>query len=50
MLYEGRELGLRGAVAVTNEEGPVTVLSGANGVQILHLQYALRKKAAQEAH
>jgi hypothetical protein len=42
MVYEGSELGLRGAVAVTNVEGPVTVLSGADGLQFLHLQYALR--------
>ena len=44
MLHEGRELGLRGAIAVTNEESPVTVRAGAEGLQILYLQYSLRQK------
>lgn len=43
MQHEGKALGLRGAIAVTNVEGPVTVQAGAEGVQILHLQYARRE-------
>ena len=46
MRHDGKELGLRGAVAVTNEEGAVTVRAGADGVQILFLQYPLRRKDA----
>lgn len=46
MHHEGKELGLRGAIAVTNEEGAVSVRAGADGVQILCLQYPLRRQEA----
>lgn len=43
LMHAGKELGLRGAIAITREEPAVTVTAGTGGVQILYLQYALRK-------
>jgi len=50
LTYEGKQMGERAAIAITSEEDPVTVSSGAEGVQILYLQYALRPKTNQVAN
>jgi len=50
MTHDGKELGLRGAIAITNVESQVTVKAGADGVQIMYLQYARRPTEAQSTH
>ncbi len=45
ILHEGQTLGLRGSVAVTCDEAPLTLASGIDGLQMLAFQYPRRSPA-----
>jgi hypothetical protein len=50
MRFNGEALGLRATIAVTREEKAITIHSGADGTQILYMQYPLRTESAPQPH